>query len=307
MPHDQPKQSYSREDVRRVLGVSERQLRSWEKQKFLTASQTFDFSGLLALKTLVALRTSKIAAAHLRKVLDAIRERLGDVGNPLTELKIYRQGKHLVIHFAGRKMEPISGQLLLDFDAVEIKRLLAFPGKSESAQNAAALRKNLKEAEQWFEKGLELEQSGALVEEVIEAYKKACELDPGSAGAFVNLGTVYYNARAWKDAEREYRKALAVDPKYALAHYNLGNLCDERGDRALAIEFYRAALQIRPEYPDAHYNMALVYQGMGQTLQAVQHWKTYLKLDPDSSWAKVARRELGKLRESTVLRGNREG
>ena len=300
-------QAYSRQDVRRVLGVSERQLRSWEKQEFLTASETFDFSGMLALKTLVGLRANKIPAAQIRKVLDAIRARLGDIGNPLTEMKIYLQGRRIAIHFAGRKMEPLSGQLLLNFDEVEIKKLLAFPGKSEGERNATALRNTRKEAESWFEKGLQLEQGGASLEEIIQAYRNACELDPTSAGAFVNLGTVYFNMRSWREAERHYRKALDVDPKYALAHYNLGNLFDERGDRASALAHYRSALEILPSYPDAHYNVALVYQSIGQTLQAVQHWKIYLKLDPKSAWADVARRELGKLRESTVLQGNREG
>jgi hypothetical protein len=43
---------YAREDVRRMLNVSERQLRAWEKQGFVEASESFGFSDLLALKTL---------------------------------------------------------------------------------------------------------------------------------------------------------------------------------------------------------------------------------------------------------------
>ena len=38
-------------------------------------------------------------------------------------------------------------------------------------------------------------------------------------------------------------------------------------------------------------------------MKAVHHWSTYLKLDPHSHWANIARRELAKLRESTVLTG----
>jgi predicted TPR repeat methyltransferase len=64
-------------------------------------------------------------------------------------------------------------------------------------------------------------------------------------------------------------------------------------------------LKIAPNYADAHYNVALLYQGSNQTMKAVQHWRTYLKLDPSSHWAKVARRELAKLREATVLPGAR--
>jgi tetratricopeptide (TPR) repeat protein len=161
------------------------------------------------------------------------------------------------------------------------------------------------EAERWFEKGLELEQTGAPLDDVIKAYQQALVIDPSSAGALVNLGTVYFNARAWREAERYYNDALKVDPEYPLAHFNLGNLYDETGDRPRALEHYQAALRANSGYADAHYNIALLYQTIGQPLNAVRHWKAYLKLDPGSSWAAIARRELAKLRDSTVVPGTR--
>lgn len=297
------KQAYSREVVLRLLGISTRQLRSWEKQNFVSSSGSFSFSDLLALRTLVALRESRIAPAQIRKALDAVRKRLRDVHNPLTELKIYSQGKRIRVQFEGQTMEPISGQLLLDFDEAEINKLLSFPAQTEKQSGAGQGQSPRRQAEHWFEKGLELEQTGAPMEEIIEAYNKAAEIDPGSAGALVNLGTVYFNARDWREAERHYRKALEVDPEYALAHFNLGNLFDERGDRSTALSHYQAALRIHPNYADAHYNVALLYQSSGQPLKAVRHWKLYLKLDPSSSWAAIARRELEKLKDSTIVRG----
>jgi tetratricopeptide (TPR) repeat protein len=98
-----------------------------------------------------------------------------------------------------------------------------------------------------------------------------------------------------------------VDPHYALAHFNLGNLYDERGDRSEALNHYLAALGLHPDYADANYNVALLYQSIGQPLKAVRHWKLYLKLDPNSSWAAIARRELAKLKASTIVRGPTKG
>lgn len=305
MPLEAIDRSYSRDEVKRVLGLSEKQLRSWEKLEFIPAAETFDFSDLLALRTLLGLRTNKVGAGQIRGVLKAIRERLGDVGNPLTELKIYSRGRKIEVQFEGRTMEPLSGQLLLNFDAVEMKKLLSFPVKADDGKPKVSAR-HRQDAERWFEEGLRLEKVGAPVEEIIAAYRKACELDPESAGAQVNLGTVYFNLRNWKDAEEQYRRAIEIDPKYALAHYNLGNLFDERGERSTALGHYLAALEIQPTYADAQYNVALVYQSIGQPLKAVHHWKLYLKLDPRSSWADIARRELGKLREATVVQGNRQ-
>jgi tetratricopeptide (TPR) repeat protein len=258
---------------------------------------------MLALRTLIGLRENKIPPTQIRKALEALRARLRDVTNPLTELKIYSRGKKIQVQFAGQRMEPISGQLLLDFDEAEISKLLAFPGQTARESTGSRKHRSRLEAEQWFERGLELEQTGAPMEEILEAYRKASEIDPTSAGALVNLGTVHFNARNWREAERHYRKALEVDPHYALAYFNLGNLFDEKGERNEALSHYVSALRYQPNYADAHYNVALLYQSTGQPLKALGHWKLYLKLDPNSSWAVIARRELDKLKESTIVRG----
>jgi predicted Zn-dependent protease len=301
-------QEFSREEAKRVVDVSERQLRSWEKQKLIPASQSFGFSELIALKTLASLRRQKFRPERIRKVITALRKTLNDVGNPLAELRIFSEGKRIGVQISGRKMEAISGQLLLDFDAQELSKLLSFPGKGQQHGNEQRARQNQKiEAEFWFQKALDLEQSGAPAEEIIQAYERASELDDQSAGALVNLGTLHFNARRWADAESYYRRALQADPNYALAHFNLGNLHDERGDRARALSHYLAAIRLHPSYADAHYNIALLYQTSGQVMKAVRHWRIYLKLDSGSSWAIIARRELDKLRKATVLDGKRLG
>jgi tetratricopeptide (TPR) repeat protein len=301
--------AWSREEVRRLLPVSERQLRSWQKQQFVVSTDRFGFSDLLALKTLMALRDSRIPAAEIRRTLDAIRARIGDAANPLSEMRLYSDGRRIRVQFEGRRMEAKTGQLLLDFDQTEISRLLSFPGRDRAKEAdgspSPALGQHVRraEAELWFERGLQLEQEGAPLDEVISTYQKALTIDPASAGALVNLGTVYFNARAFREAERYYRDALAADPEYALAHFNLGNLFDEMGDRAKALQHYQTALRLNPNYADAHYNIALLYQCVNQPLKAVRHWKSYLRLDPGSSWTAIARRELGKLRDSTIVPG----
>ena len=304
MPAIATEQAYSRAEVRRLLGVSEQQLRSWQKQDFVRASSSFSFSDLLAMRTLAALRKNRVPASQIRKAVNAVRSKLRDVVNPLTELRLYSQGRKVRVQFGNQTMEPVSGQLLLDFEE-EINKILAFPEKQPEAEKPAERNKKRLEAEHWFEQGLLLEQQGAQLEEIIFAYEKAAELDPTSAGALVNLGTVYFNGHAYRDAEKLYRKALEVDPNYALAHFNLGNLFDERNDRAKALFHYQAALRIHPNYADANYNIALLYQSTNQPMKAVRHWKLYLKLDPNSHWASIARRELEKLRDLTIVRNDR--
>ncbi len=237
---------------------------------------------------------------QIHKAVTALRNTMRHVVNPLTELKIFAVGKKIRVEADGRMMEPVSGQLLLDFKEAELKRLLQFPTLAQPPQNS-----HQRTAERWFEKGLELEQTGAPVEEIVSAYEQAVSLDPQSAGALVNLGTIYFNTRSFAEAERCYKKAIAADPNYALAHFNLGNLHDERGDRTKALLHYSSAVRLNPGYADAHYNIALLFQSNGEVMKAMRHWKTYLKLDPGSSWAVIARRELDKLRDATLVRGTR--
>jgi tetratricopeptide (TPR) repeat protein len=295
------KQAYSRAGARRLLKITERQLQSWERQKLVASSETYGFKELLALRTLIKLRSSRVPPLTLRRALNALVAKLRDIEDPLTQLKIYAHGRRIRVDLEGRAMEAESGQLLLNFDQGELTRLLEFRVKDGSG----AERERRASAEQWFQRGLELEQTGAPIEQVIEAYQKALELDPTSAGALVNLGTIHFNARSWKEAEQYYKQAIEADPDYALAHFDLANLYDERGDRSKALEHYQAALRFSPNYADAHYNLALLYQGANQPMKAVRHWSEYLKLDPSSQWSKIARRELAKLRAATVLPGSR--
>lgn len=294
-------QTFSRDAALRVLRITERQLKAWERQNLVRPVALYGFRELLALRTLIHLRAHRVPPRQIRRAILALTRKLRGVEDPLTELRLYADGKKIRVELEGREMDAESGQLLLNFDRGELNRLLEFRVK-ETPRTARDLRQ---EAEHWFQCGLDLEASGAPVQEVIDAYQKAIAFDPGSAGALVNLGTVYFNARNFAQAERYYLLATEADPEYALAHFDLANLFDERGERAHAMEHYLTAIRISPTYADAHYNVALLYQASNQPMKAVSHWLTYLKLDPSSQWATIARRELNKLRDATVVRGLR--
>jgi len=172
--------------------------------------------------------------------------------------------------------------------------LRAFPESKRSANK-------LRESEAWFQKGLELEEIGAPVDQAVEAYRMVLELNPGAAGALVNLGTIYYRQRKFAEAEKYYLRSISADPSYPLAEFNLGNLYDEQGRLDEALEHYRRALGLNPGYADAHFNLALLCERTGDALKAVHHWKVYLKLDSTGQWAEIARRQLERLRQATLI------
>ena len=298
--------AFTRKEVCRLLKVEPRQLRSWERQRLIPELAQYKFRDLLKLKRLVRLREEKANPRLLKRALDSLEGYIKDSPELSEDVQVYTDGRRVRIKIGRQKLEATSGQLLFDFEEEEISKLLQLPGTRQNATQVAAKLRNKLEADRWFEHALELEQQGAQYELIIAAYEKAAELDPQSAGAEVNLGTVFFNGHAWADAEEHYRKALAIDPDYALAHFNLGNLYDEQGDQTAALEHYREALRIHPNYADVHYNMALLHQSRRDVMGALRHWRAYLKLDPTSTWAQIARRELSKLQAMTVVHGTRE-
>ena len=288
-----PQEEYSRTDIRRKFGVTERQLRSWERQDLIPPAESYSFSDLLALQTIVKLRQKRIPVRRIGQALASLRSKLAWVKQPLSELRIVSDGRSIAVHVAGQKMEALTGQILLDFDDGATAGIRSFPDRKSTANR-------IRESEAWFQKGLDLEETGAPIELAVEAYEKVLECNPSAAGALVNLGTIYYRQRKFSEAEKYYVQAIAADSEYPLAQFNLGNLYDEQGRVTEAGERYRRALELNPQYADAHFNLALLCERTGDPLKAVHHWKAYLKLDNSGQWAEIARKQLERLRQAVL-------
>ena len=289
-----PQQDYSRADVRRQFRLTERQLKSWERESLVPPLESYSFSDLIAIRTILELRGKGFRSRNIAEAVSSLRRKLDDVKRPLSELRILSDGRKIAVRVAGHKMEALTGQILFDFEAAELGGVRDFPERKQGGDL-------LHESEVWFQQGLDLEETGAPVEQVLEAYQKVVELNPAAAGALVNLGTIHYRQRKFGEAERYYKQAIAADPSYPLAEFNLGNLYDEQGRLPDAFHHYKRTLALNPQYADAHFNLALLCERTGDTLKAVLHWKIYLKLDRTGQWAEIARRQLERLREATVI------
>lgn len=289
---------WRREDVRRIADITERQLRSWEKQGLVESHEQFGFSDLLALKTLKTLREQRISPRQIQRAITSLKSGLDAVEHPLAQLRITANGRKITVRVAGRMLEPISGQLLLDFDAAkEIEKLKAFPVQTAApeADNDAAKERL---AEEWFQRGLSLEETGAPIEEAEAAYRKAIEANPNASGALVNLGTIAFRMRRMSEAAEFYTRAAEADPQYPLAQFNLANLHDEQGRFEEARRHYLEAIRLSPRYADAYFNLALLCERNAEVLQAIGYWQTYLKLDSTSTWAGAARKQLERLKRT---------
>jgi len=296
---------YSLGDIARILKVSPRRLRYWQRTELVeslalpTDGDGYAFRDLVVLRAILSLLDKGIPLQRIRRNLEIVRDRLPDLDDPAAALRLWgergekgKKSERLVLRHEGR-LEEAGGQLLLEFEEHGTLRdggvssLAKFEaGTAPHAASAAD------EAIAWFERGCELDADSEKWAEAIEAYEKALELEDDYADAYCNLGAVRYNQGQRVAARSAFEACLALEAEHVEANFNLANVLEEVGDDGGALEHYRRALASDPLYPDLHINLALLYEKIGRQRGACDHWRRVLQLDPEGSWAEVARRRL---------------
>jgi tetratricopeptide (TPR) repeat protein len=282
---------YSRQDVLRILRISSRQLRAWERAGLIASVSEYNFQDLVQLRKLRDLRASRISASSIRASLAAMKAVSG-MANPLLEAGVARRGPRLVFRHSGATMDPIALQFEFDFEAGGARLTAVGDGASAAAQKQSRIAALFFEAVRCEEQG-KMAEAVALYEETLAVAEHA--------PAAINLGTILYNQRQFLLAEEHYRRATAASPDYALAWFDLGNALDELQRLPEAVEAYKTAIRLVPTYADAHYNLALAWERSNERRRALRHWMAYIKLDPVGPWANHARLQVRKILDREEL------
>ena len=280
---------FSPEDVQRILGLSSKQLDTWDRLRLVSpqkeqGSHFYDFRDLIGLRTVKQLIEQGVPANRLQRAVEALREKLNKVHAPLAELRILSDGKDVIVERHGARLEPVSGQFVLNFETREIdERVRVF---------AQPVVTDARTADDWFATALACESARSAKTEAIDAYNRALEADPQKIDALLNCGTLYYEDGNLARASEYFQRAIALDAENALAHFNLGSVLDEVGDVEAARQQFRLALRLHPDFPDAHYNLAFVCEKLRAFPEAREHWQAYILLDPVGPWSSYARERL---------------
>jgi Tfp pilus assembly protein PilF len=115
--------------------------------------------------------------------------------------------------------------------------------------------------------GATLKGQGKL-QEAVQAYNKAIQLNPDYAETHNNLGNTLQGLGRLNEAEASYRQAIALKSDYAEAHYNLGITLQGLGRLNEAEASYRQAIALKSNYSEAFWNLSSVEK----TIQGAEHW-----------------------------------
>lgn len=282
---------FTTREVCRLFELTPGRLRALDRAAVVSPSgmkagrRAYTFQDLIALRATLMLGKD-VKLREVARAIGALRQALPRVTRPLQELRLVSDGRRVVVRTPDVSFEPVTGQLVLDFQVKSLRddvvRVLRPEVHTSRARTAYEL----------YARASTLDEDPATFDEAEALYTRATELDPHLAIAYTNLGNVRFRRGDSSGAEALYRKALQIDDGQPEAHYNLGYVVLERGDAKSAVPLFERAIERDPRFADAHFNLAMALEQVSERGKARLHWRRYLDLEPNGTWSDIARQHL---------------
>jgi tetratricopeptide (TPR) repeat protein len=248
--------------------------------------RAYTFADLIQLRAAQSLLTKNVRLRDVNRAMLALKKALPRVTRPLAELRIVSDGRSIVVRTADGNFEPLSGQMVLDFDVKSLRDDVV------RVLRPSAGRERSRTAYELYLKASELDEDPETMNDAEGLYRRAIELDPWLTIAYTNLGNIAFRRQNTEAAEALYRQALELDRRQPEAQYNLGYMMLERGQADEAIPLFHGAIEVDPSFADAHFNLAMAYEHAGQPAKARPYWRSYIELEPSGTWTEIAKRHL---------------
>jgi len=110
--------------------------------------------------------------------------------------------------------------------------------------------------------------------------KQALLVDPQSAAAHSNLGSLLMDLKRFDEAVASCDKAIQLDPGFVDAHYNRGSALFELGQFADAIASFRKAVGLNPRHVNAYNNCGNALHKTREFVEAIACYDQAIALDP---------------------------
>jgi len=266
---------YGVREVEKLLRLPRSTIRALIDAGFVSPSRgprkawRFSFQDLIVLRTAQALVAAKVPAKRITRSVRELRRHLPDA-MPLSGLSICAVADRVVVKEGASRWQAESGQYLLAFEGDPANGSLSVMERKIAAPKVAA------SAHEWFDRGIELEETDA--QAALQAYGEAIAADPKLVDAHVNRGWLLHEAGRLQEAEEAYRAAITACGTEPLLLYNLGVLLVDMERKKEAVEVYESALHVNPGFADCHYNLALLCEELDMPREAIRHMAQYRKL-----------------------------
>ncbi len=115
----------------------------------------------------------------------------------------------------------------------------------------------------------------------IPHFRKAIEIYPPYASAYLFLGMAHMDLGKWKEAESALQNAIQLDDKLAAAYLALGVCLNRQDNYAAAERPLVRGLELDPETADGHYELGKAYWALGRWQEAEPHVRKALTMHPE--------------------------
>lgn len=174
-------------------------------------------------------------------------------------------------YLRAKELEPANPYILTEIGRV----YLAKSDLSAQQQNEAQRVENLRLAQEYFEKSIELKGDYApahfqlaminvregKIQEAIDKLEAIKIVAPSDTGLAFQLGLIYYHNNQFDKAKAEFERAIALDPNYSNARYFLGLIYDREGKKNLAIDQFVRIEAFNPDNEEVKKILANLREG----------------------------------------------
>ncbi len=118
-------------------------------------------------------------------------------------------------------------------------------------------------------------------ERALEMLRKALDLDPLSPEVNRYLAGVLSDLGRTREAIERYRRAIEIDPGFAPGYASMADVyADDLGQLEEALRWYEKAIEVDPGNPQVRFKLASTYQDMGRFDDAITVWRGMIEADP---------------------------
>lgn len=203
----------------------------------------------------------------------------------LAKLETLKNGNDSLSQFWLRNSQPGIAASYLKKGATEIPTFTSWNKTGEFFYKAARFAKD--EAKHYF------------IDNAIESYNKALELDSTNLDTKVNLGICYVESSGEPmKGIMLLREVVLKDSTHINAQLNLGLFAVQSGQYDKAIERFERILRINPEFTEAYLYLGQTYASMGKKDKAIDALEKFKKLSNDAAISAEVTEYINQLKNS---------